>query len=276
MPGKCMGTMASRPGPQPICPGRCSRPLLSSIFCWSLLQVSMRTNSDCRLGISYLPWFSYDARNGGGSGSATWLPNGKIALEFDAQTLIVPPLETSTTRISGAPLPPLLQINIHPRQLAGWLDPSTGEVLLQYDAQFVLSAPLYHPPPLMVRTLLTTGAPLEVQELISEEIRESGGPAGGPDGLQHAQQGAIADLGLGAAAAAFWAAAGAGEAAAGAPLGSETAVEGALRGSRMDRDGHVTLVGVAAVPRTGHRATDVLLRLPAEATAVLSAQFQLY
>lgn len=47
----------------------------------------------------------------------------------------------------------------------------------------------------------------------------------------------------------------------------------ALQGTRVDEQGHAVLVGVATVPRTSHWPTDLMLRLPAEATAVLRVEF---
>ena len=188
----------------------------------------MRTHSDCRLALSYLPHFSYDARYGGGPGSATRLPSGRLSLDFDPAALVVPPLEAGTARLGGLlPLPPLLQVNIRPLALGGWLDPASGEIELQYDAQFSLSAPRYHPPPLLISTLLTT------------EAARMPGPGTGAGG--------------------GWWAAGAGR---------------GLRGRRMDAAGRAVLVGLANVPRTGHWLTDLLLWLPAQATAVLSAEFE--
>lgn len=46
------------------------------------------------------------------------------------------------------------------------------------------------------------------------------------------------------------------------------------KGHRLDLSGHAKLVGVAHVPKVNDPLTDVPLMLPADALAILSAQFQ--
>lgn len=48
-----------------------------------------------------------------------------------------------------------------------------------------------------------------------------------------------------------------------------------LKGRRLDSDGRGVLVGTATIPKTGNLLTDILLRLPTEAHAVMAAQFTL-
>ncbi|GAB4821512.1 hypothetical protein N2152v2_008558 [Parachlorella kessleri] len=325
------------------------------------LKVTMRTTSDCRLGFSYLPWFTYDASAGVGLGTATWEAGNRLAVEFDPDTLVVPSLDSTTTSIYGAPLLPGMTVAITPRRLAGWLNPATGEMWLHYDAEFLFSAPLWTPPPLIVRTLLTTGEALPVGDQLGEVgspvsstlpggTSTLGGstststlssqplssvPPGTSDGVgvppgtplgatagladpaaaPHSSvlnntfdpnfgysEGpagdaeAAVDMGLTAAASAVGAAAqvglgamdalgslGQAAAVATGAMGSEAAeVVGArtsggeLLGRRMDLEGKATLVGTAMVQPTGHGPTDALLKLPAEATAVLTAYFTLH
>lgn len=51
--------------------------------------------------------------------------------------------------------------------------------------------------------------------------------------------------------------------------------DGPLRGQRLDSDGRGVLVGTAIIPKTGNLITDVLLRLPTQAHAMMAAQFTL-
>lgn len=106
--------------------------------------------------MSYLPWFSYDASTGGGSGSVTKGQNGRMQVEFDTKSLKIPPITDNTTRCNGLPLPPLLRIDIKPKTLKGWVCRSTGEIQLTYEAVFQLHAPFFSPPELVVRTVLST------------------------------------------------------------------------------------------------------------------------
>jgi hypothetical protein len=122
-------------------------------------QVVLRTLSDCQLAVSVYPTFSYNAAGGGGRGTAVQQPDGKFAIEFLAEELLIPALSYSTTKILGVPLPPPLKIEILPKKLAGTIDPKTGVVELEFDAMFSFTASsLYQAPLLSVQTMLTTEA----------------------------------------------------------------------------------------------------------------------
>lgn len=125
----------------------------------TLSKVVLRTLRDCQLGVSIYPGFDYDASGGGGAGTAVLRDDGLLHVSFDAAALSVPALELATTRVLGLPLPPPLRIEIVPRRLEGTVDPATGAVNLDFDAQFLFSAgPVYTAPPLAVLTRLTSGS----------------------------------------------------------------------------------------------------------------------
>jgi hypothetical protein len=77
----------------------------------------MGTLKDCRLAISYLPWFSYNATGGGGTAFASELQqDGRLPVRFNVDALVVPPLNSASTRVGGwLPLPPRFQIDIRPQ-----------------------------------------------------------------------------------------------------------------------------------------------------------------
>lgn len=132
----------------------------------------LTTLADCGLRISVYPPFSYDASGGGArvgtvgaaeesQSSASGGDAGedkKSPLSFDPGAVSIPALDSRTTRFLGLPLPPGLRIDIEPLRLAGWVRRATGEVSLDFEANFRFSAfGLYRPPPLFVSTTLTTG-----------------------------------------------------------------------------------------------------------------------
>lgn len=143
----------------------------------------LTTLADCGLRISVYPPFSYDA-SGGGARVGTVGAAGdnseeveeeagdKSSLSFDPSVVSIPALDSRTTRFLGLPLPPGLRIDIEPLRLAGWVRRATGEVSLDFDANFRFSAfGLYRPPPLFVSTTLTTGE--------ARSKKESGKRSGG-------------------------------------------------------------------------------------------------
>lgn len=84
------------------------------------LQVSLVTNSDCELAISYLPMFKYDATGGRGNGVVEDTDKeGQQQVVFDPQTLYIPSLCSKTTSMNGIPMPCIMNIAIHPRKLEG-------------------------------------------------------------------------------------------------------------------------------------------------------------
>ncbi|KAJ9527560.1 hypothetical protein QJQ45_025834 [Haematococcus lacustris] len=87
-------------------------------------RMRLKTKADCRLGVSIYPEFAYNAVGGGGWARVEAQGGSLLHVTFDPQ---------------------------------GTVDLATGQMELQFDANFVFSAgPLYTAPPLVVRTLLTT------------------------------------------------------------------------------------------------------------------------
>lgn len=98
------------------------------------------------------------AADNGRSGNEEVGAGGKSPLSFDPSAVSIPALDSRTTRFLGLPLPPGLRIDIEPLRLSGWVRRATGEVSLDFEANFSFSAfGLYRPPPLFVSTTLTTG-----------------------------------------------------------------------------------------------------------------------
>ncbi|CAN1267371.1 hypothetical protein LINPERPRIM_LOCUS12809 [Linum perenne] len=122
--------------------------------------VSFRTLPSCKLGISRYPNFDYNAQGGTGTGTATITSSNStnVSVEFDLETLYIPPLTTETTRFLGLPLPPGLRIDIVPKSFGGRIAQDSGKVELEFVANFCFSVgrSLYEAPPLLVKTVLTT------------------------------------------------------------------------------------------------------------------------
>lgn len=136
----------------------------------SVSRIDIRTLQGCGLGISWYPDFVYNAEGGGGTGTAEEVEDGQLlAVEFDADELLIPSLGYKTTTFLGLPLPPFIRIDVTPQDLKGVIERATGKVELQFSAKFLFSVgSLYRPPPLMVETRLTT-------ELIQGSLRKGQG-----------------------------------------------------------------------------------------------------
>ncbi|MFO0015319.1 MAG: hypothetical protein ACK52U_02030 [Synechococcaceae cyanobacterium] len=136
------------------------------------LGLELRTEADCALAIGPWPRFRYDARGGGGRGeSGAELGEGWRPLVFAPTALTIPPLDGRSARILGLPLPPGLEIEIEPLQLAGRWNPGEGLVDLAFDARFQLRfAGRRVAPQLRVSTRLGTG------EARGQRQRASGRP----------------------------------------------------------------------------------------------------
>ena len=118
----------------------------------------LHTLAGCRLVIGRYPPFGYDARGGGGPGIG-W----GDSLQFPAETLTIPPLNTATTRFLGLPLPPGLSIAISAEELAGSWERQSGAIALHYRARFRFRAALagralYAPPDLQIACTLSSGS----------------------------------------------------------------------------------------------------------------------
>ncbi len=100
-------------------------------------KLELATLEGCGLAIGRYPRFRYHGRGGGGFGALTAAAaGGRATLAFDPHGLQIPPLDRRTTRFLGLPLPPGLAISIHPERLAGSLDNSNGDLVLQFRARF--------------------------------------------------------------------------------------------------------------------------------------------
>ena len=122
------------------------------------MNLALATEDDCALAIGFYPRFRYDGRGGGGLGQAgEFLGGGWQSLVFEPASLAIPPLNSRTTRLLGWPLPPGLEIAIHPEKLQGRWHPESGEVELTFLARFaLLLAARPVAPDLIVATQLAT------------------------------------------------------------------------------------------------------------------------
>jgi hypothetical protein len=125
-------------------------------------RLGLTTLQGCSLAIGRYPRFSYDARGGGGHGTATPADDATaelLAVRFDPGQLTIPDLTWRTTRVLGVAIPPGVRIAIEPLELAGVLDPASGAMELRFRAHFHCSLfGLYRPAALQVNTVLSTGA----------------------------------------------------------------------------------------------------------------------
>ncbi|KAK2985079.1 hypothetical protein RJ640_022957, partial [Escallonia rubra] len=124
-------------------------------------SVDFRTLGACKLGIARYPDFEYNAEGGKGTGTGTKIIGkdfiGEVSVEFDPETLYIPPLTTATTKFLGLPLPPFLKIDIVPEMFRGSINRESGKVDLEFKAKFWFSVgSIYRAPPLLVETVLTS------------------------------------------------------------------------------------------------------------------------
>ncbi|MEB3306911.1 MAG: hypothetical protein VKK98_02045 [Cyanobacteriota bacterium] len=120
--------------------------------------LELATLEGCGLAIGRYPRFRYNGLGGGGCGVLMAAdPEGRQSLSFDPHRLRIPPLNTRTTRFLGLPLPPGLEISIHPRHLAGNLEPSSGELELRFQARFRFRLAGYTAPDLLIDCQLHSG-----------------------------------------------------------------------------------------------------------------------
>ncbi|GMP70091.1 hypothetical protein CsSME_00029099 [Camellia sinensis var. sinensis] len=123
--------------------------------------VKFRTLGGCKLGISRYPDFEYNAEGGTGTGTGLKIVDGdldgEVSVNFDLETLYIPPLTSATTRFLGLPLPPFLKIDIVPELFRGIINQKSGKVDLEFKAKFLFSiGSIYKAPPLLVETVLTS------------------------------------------------------------------------------------------------------------------------
>lgn len=140
--------------------------------------LQLATLAGCGLAIGRYPRFLYDGRGGGGLGQlAPAGSDGRQPLSFDPAALQIPPLCSRTTRFLGLPLPPGLAIAIHPEQLAGSLEASSGDVRLRFRSRFRFSIGAYTAPDLLIDCELQSGAVQGVRHRASGEPMNASGEA---------------------------------------------------------------------------------------------------
>ncbi|GMP70101.1 hypothetical protein CsSME_00029102 [Camellia sinensis var. sinensis] len=125
-------------------------------------SVEFRTLGGCKLGISRYPDFEYNDEGGTGSGTGLKIVDGdldgEVLVNFDLETLYIPPLTNATTRFLGLPLPPFLKIDIVPELFRGIINQKSGKVDLEFRAKFLFSiGSIYKAPPLLVETVNIRG-----------------------------------------------------------------------------------------------------------------------
>lgn len=98
-----------------------------------LRPIRLETLPGCRLSIGRYPTFAYDASGGGGDG---WSEADGNSLGFAAAGLVIPPLNSRSTRFLGLPLPPGPEITIRAQHLQGSWEPASGRVSLAFEARF--------------------------------------------------------------------------------------------------------------------------------------------
>ena len=174
--------------------------------------MQLRSLDGCLLKIGKYPPFQYNAFGGGGI--ATLLPNPKDNLQlisFSSKTFSIPPLTSKTTRFLSLPLPPGIEIEMSMDHLEGTIDASSGEILLEFESNFIFRiGSMAQFPDLIVKTLLKTG-----------KVK----------GKKHEAEGLV-----------------------------------------LQSNGLTKLVGIATIPKTGHKFLDRFLGLPNEALAILKCK----
>ena len=105
----------------------------------------MRTLKDSALAVSIYPTLGYDASAGGGVAEAFPAPgsSSRVNIRFDPAAVCIPAVSWRTATFLGLPLPPIFKIEVLPESLEGWIERGTGEVCLDFRAQFNFTAPFY-------------------------------------------------------------------------------------------------------------------------------------
>lgn len=123
----------------------------------SATKVKLITAADCELAVSIYPKFAYNASSGGGTGTVQQLGDNKLQITFDTDELLIPDLNWRTASVFGVPIPPPLNIAIRPNKFEGVLDLTTGQLDMNFSADFDFTVgSLYKAPSLKVATTLTT------------------------------------------------------------------------------------------------------------------------
>ena len=112
----------------------------------------------CRLAIGSYPHFTYNATNGGGKAAIISIEeDDTLHLKFQPKDFSIPPLTYRTTKFLTFPLPPGLKIEMHMHKLEGSVNKTSGEVLLNFESEFLFSIfSIFKFPELLVKTKLET------------------------------------------------------------------------------------------------------------------------
>ena len=210
------------------------------------------------LGVSFWPDFAYDASGATTLGVVTDKKGPVLHLDFDVSTFEGPPVCGRTTTVFGVPLPPGIRIDIVPISLRGFLDTSTGECRLDFDARFkgsIFGEGFIALPPMTVRSPLTTDATRGARRsatgsrfgTVPPPSRKRTG-----EGSEHAARGGGASATMNTSA-------------------TTNACAGGTAGDVAE------LVAVASVPKVTGRwdwLMNALLQLPADALAVLPCRLR--
>lgn len=208
------------------------------------------------LGVSFWPDFTYDARGATTLGVVTERRGHVLHLDFDVSTFEGPPVCRRTTTVLGVPLPPGIRIDIVPISLRGFLDTSTGECRLDFDARFkgsIFGEGFIALPPMTVRSPLTTDATRGAR-------RSATGSRFGTVPQPKTSQGEGSDEGARERGAAI--------------VSGSSSLDACAGGAPGDL---AELVAVASVPRVTGRwdwLMNALLQLPTDALAVLPCRLR--
>ena len=120
----------------------------------------LRSLDGCRLAIGSYPHFTYNATNGGGKATISSIEGDDIFhLKFLPKDFSIPPLTYQTTKFLNLPLPPGLRIEMHMHKLEGSINKTSGEVLLNFESEFLFSiCSILKFPELLVKTKLETNS----------------------------------------------------------------------------------------------------------------------
>ncbi|KAB2596621.1 hypothetical protein D8674_032071 [Pyrus ussuriensis x Pyrus communis] len=142
-------------------PTQNQNPRTKTIISFSSPSYTQTEDSKIKLGIARYPDLEYNAEGGAGTESAAEMTEsnsfGDVLVSFDIGRLYIPPLASATTKSLRFPLQPFLKIYIAPELYSGSLNPESGQVDLEFKAEFWLSiGSIYKAPPLLGKTVLTS------------------------------------------------------------------------------------------------------------------------
>ena len=123
------------------------------------MTMHLKSSKGCRLAIGAYPHFVYDARGGGGEAVLSETNEStKKSIRFCPKSFQIPSLTWKNTKFLGLPLPPGIRIHISMHKLEGNINQSSGEISLNFEANFNLEIfSIFKFPNLIVKSLLNTG-----------------------------------------------------------------------------------------------------------------------